>query len=43
LLELGVQSGGSQLMWLDYLGLRSRVYGVDIEPKVAEISNRQFL
>eukprot|EP00435_Cladocopium_sp_Y103_P071002 s625_g36.t1 len=42
LLELGVQSGGSQLMWLDYLGLRSHVYGVDIEPKVAEISNRRI-
>lgn len=32
LVEIGVFSGGSLPMWLDYLGPRSRVTGIDIEP-----------
>ena len=32
-LELGVQSGGSQLMFLDYFGQSSHAYGADLEPK----------
>ncbi|MEO8667742.1 MAG: class I SAM-dependent methyltransferase [Bauldia sp.] len=30
-LEIGVYSGGSLEMWKQYLGARSRIYGVDIE------------
>jgi hypothetical protein len=30
--EIGVYSGGSLLMWRDYFGERAMVYGVDIEP-----------
>ena len=32
LVEIGVWSGGSLRMWRDYLGVRSRVTGVDIDP-----------
>src|SRR3954454_965763 len=32
LVEIGVFSGGSLSMWRDYLGRRSRITGVDIEP-----------
>jgi Methyltransferase domain len=31
--EVGVSSGGSLGMWLDYFGARCRVYGVDINPE----------
>jgi hypothetical protein len=31
-LEIGVFSGGSLLMWRDYFGPQSIIYGVDIEP-----------
>ena len=30
ILELGVQSGGSQEMWLDYFGPRAHAYGADL-------------
>jgi hypothetical protein len=32
IVEMGIYSGGSLMMWRDYLGPSSRVYGVDIEP-----------
>lgn len=32
LLEVGIYSGGSLPMWLDYLGAQATVHGVDIEP-----------
>jgi hypothetical protein len=32
LVEIGVFSGGSMRMWREYLGTRSRITGVDIEP-----------
>jgi hypothetical protein len=31
--EIGVQSGGSLLMWKAYFGPRATVYGVDIDPR----------
>jgi len=31
-MEIGVYSGGSLVMWRDYFGASCRVYGVDIEP-----------
>ncbi len=31
-LEIGIYSGGSLLMWRDYFGATSTIYGVDIEP-----------
>ncbi|CAJ1396818.1 unnamed protein product [Effrenium voratum] len=40
LLELGVQSGGSQLMWRKALGRGARVYGVDVEPEVTRWATR---
>jgi hypothetical protein len=30
--EVGVASGGSLRMWLDYFGARCHVYGIDIDP-----------
>ena len=32
LLEIGVYSGGSLKMWRSYLGERSHIYGMDVEP-----------
>ncbi len=32
LIEIGIYSGGSLGMWRDYLGPRSKIIGVDIEP-----------
>lgn len=38
LLEIGVSHGGSLQMWRDYLGRRSRIVGIDIQPRVAALS-----
>jgi hypothetical protein len=38
LLEIGVSHGGSLQMWRAYLGRRSRIVGIDIEPRVAELA-----
>lgn len=32
MLEIGVSGGGSLAMWRDYLGPRSRIIGIDIDP-----------
>ena len=32
-LEIGVQSGGSLLMWREYFGPKAHIYGVDIDPR----------
>ena len=32
ILEIGIYSGGSLLMWKEYFGPKARIYGVDIEP-----------
>ena len=31
-LEVGIYSGGSLLMWRDYFGADCTIYGVDIQP-----------
>ena len=36
-LEIGVSHGGSLHMWRDYFGPGCRIYGVDINPKCAEL------
>ena len=33
ILEVGVQSGGSLLMWREYFGPRAHIWGVDIDPR----------
>jgi cephalosporin hydroxylase len=38
LLEIGVSHGGSLQMWRSYLGRRSRIVGIDIEPRVADLA-----
>ena len=34
MLEMGVQSGGSMHMWLDYFGSQARVFGLDVDNAV---------
>ena len=38
LLEIGVSQGGSLQMWRHHLGRRSKIVGIDIEPRVIEVS-----
>ena len=35
--EVGVQNGGSIDMWSKYFGPNSRIFGIDIDPKCAEL------
>lgn len=37
-LEFGVSHGGSLEMWRDYFGDEARLYGVDIDPRCAELA-----
>jgi hypothetical protein len=39
--EFGVSQGGSLQMWRDYFGRRARIYGVDIDPRCAELGGRR--
>lgn len=36
-MEVGVQNGGSIEMWTRYFGPESKIYGIDIDPKCAEL------
>lgn len=38
MLEIGVQNGGSQEMWRDYMGPDALLYGVDINPDCAKLN-----
>ena len=38
MLEIGVSQGGSLQMWRHYFGRGSRIVGIDIEPRVAELA-----
>lgn len=40
-LEFGVNQGGSLEMWRDYFGRKAMIYGVDIDPRCAELSGRR--
>jgi hypothetical protein len=40
-LEFGVSQGGSLQMWRDYFGRKARIYGVDIDPRCAELGGRR--
>ena len=35
--EVGVQNGGSIDMWSKYFGPNSRIFGIDVDPKCAEL------
>ena len=41
-LEFGVSHGGSLQMWRDYFGAGCKIYGVDINPKCAELRAEGF-
>lgn len=34
LLEVGVLGGGSMMMWSDFLGPKSRIFGLDVSPPI---------
>ena len=38
LLEIGVQNGGSLELWSDYLPAGSRIVGIDIDPRVGDLT-----
>jgi tRNA G46 methylase TrmB len=38
LLEIGVQNGGSLELWAKYLPPQSKIIGIDIDPKVGQLS-----
>lgn len=38
ILEFGVNQGGSLEMWRDYFGPQARIFGVDIDPRCAELA-----
>lgn len=40
-LEFGVNQGGSLQMWRHYFGRRAKIYGVDIDPRCAELGGRR--
>ena len=39
MLEIGVQSGGSLLMWKDYFGEQLELHGIDINPRCARFND----
>lgn len=40
--EIGVQNGGSAMMWRDYLGPQAKIIGVDIDPKCRALEEHGF-
>lgn len=38
ILEIGVQKGGSLELWHEYFGPQCKIYGVDNDPKVADLN-----
>jgi cephalosporin hydroxylase len=38
ILEIGVENGGSLLMWRHYFGEKAKIYGVDIDPECANLN-----
>lgn len=40
LLEIGVSHGGSLQMWKRFLGRKSSIVGIDIEPRITELSEK---
>jgi cephalosporin hydroxylase len=40
-LEFGVSQGGSLQMWRHYFGRKARIYGVDIDPRCADLGGRR--
>lgn len=41
-LEIGVENGGSLLMWRDYFGLYCEIIGIDINPKCKQFESEQI-
>ena len=39
--EFGVSQGGSLQMWRSYFGRKARIYGVDIDPRCADLGGRR--
>ncbi len=41
-LEIGVQNGGSAMMWRDYLGPHAKIIGIDRDPKCRALEQHGF-
>jgi hypothetical protein len=41
--EVGVQSGGSMQMWVEYFGPGARIFGTDIAPEVTEVEGAEII
>jgi hypothetical protein len=41
-LEFGVSQGGSLQMWRQYFGRKAKIYGVDIDPRCAQLGGRRM-
>jgi 23S rRNA U2552 (ribose-2'-O)-methylase RlmE/FtsJ len=41
-LEFGVSHGGSLQMWRNYFGRKTRIYGVDVDPRCAKLGGRHI-
>ena len=37
ILEIGISQGGSLQMWKNYFGSKTKIYGIDINPKCKEL------
>jgi len=42
ILEFGVNQGGSLQMWRHYFGRKATIYGVDIDPRCAQLGGRRI-
>lgn len=42
MLEIGVFHGGSLQMWKHYLGRRARIVGIDVDPRVSDLPDRDI-
>ena len=42
ILEIGVSQGGSLQMWKDYFGEKTKIYGIDIDPRCKELEEESI-
>ena len=42
-IEVGVQGGGCMELWREYFGPGARIFGIDINPEVREVSGTEII